>query len=426
MSASLEKARRALEKLTRNNRIGQLYDDVKNRTMLHVDDSLPSDKEVSSEGQKKRLEIVSDHTGREYTILRTNGGVRDLAHVQGNVENYIGMTMIPTGVIGPVLVMGGDANGEYFVPMATTQGSLVATYNRGAKACRLSGGITSICLTEGIQRCPVFKFHDLSEVMHFLNWVLQQEVIFRKISAEESRFAQLTEMKANVEGNHVILTFEFTTGDAAGQNIITFATDAICHYIAERSPIAPVEWFIEGNYSGEKKPTMNSFVGVRGKKVSAEVVVPASIVRDVLKTSPDKMEEYWRTSTLGVIQSGSIGAVGNIANGLAAMFLACGQDIACVSEAAVGLTRMEKTPDGDLYASVTLPNLIVGTIGGGTHLPTQREALEMMDCLGAGKSRKLAEIIGAVVLGGELSISAALSAGHYARAHKELARKKKQ
>jgi hydroxymethylglutaryl-CoA reductase (NADPH) len=129
---------------------------------------------------------------------------------------------------------------------------------------------------------------------------------------------------------------------------------------------------------------------------------------------------------LGVIQSGSIGAVGNIANGLAEMFLACGQDIACVSEAAVGVTRMEKTLDGDLYASVTLPNLIVGTIGGGTHLPTQREALEMMDCLGAGKSRKLAEIIGAVVLGGELSISAALSAGHYARAHKELARKKKQ
>ncbi|MBX7094148.1 MAG: hydroxymethylglutaryl-CoA reductase [Flavobacteriales bacterium] len=424
MSASLEKAKKNIEKLVRNNKLGKLSDDVKNRIMLNRDDSLQSDEQVCNAGQIRRMELVSDSTGKNYAVLRSNGGLKDLAHMQGNIENYIGMTMIPTGVIGPVSVLGSEASGEFFVPMATSQGSLVAAYNRGAKACRLAGGITSVCVSEGVQRCPVFKFNDLSEVMNFLHWVLQQEVIFRKISAEESRFAELSEMKAHVEGNHVILTFEFNTGDAAGQNIITFCADAICKYIEEKSPVTPKEWFVEGNFSGEKKATINSFVGVRGKKVSAEVLLPKSIVTSVLKTTPERLEEYWRTSTLGVIQSGAIGAQGHVANGLAAIFMACGQDVACVSEASVGITRMERTQEGDIYASVTLPNLIVGTVGGGTHLPSQRECLEMMDCLGAGKSRKFAEIITAVVLGGELSISAALSAGHYAKAHKELGRKK--
>lgn len=424
MSASLEKAKKNIEKLLRNNKIGKLSDEVKNRQTLTRDDSLTSDEKVSQKGQLKRMEIISDHTGRDYAYLRSNGGIKDLAHLHGNIENFIGMSMIPTGVIGPVAVVGGDAGGDYFVPMSTTQGSLIAAYNRGAKACRLAGGITSVCISEGVQRCPVFKFNDLSEVMQFLAWALQQEVIFRKLSAEESRFAELSEMKAHVEGNHVILTFEFNTGDAAGQNTITFCVDAICRYIADKSPITPTEWFVEGNFSGEKKATVNSFVGVRGKKVSAEVLLPAKVVNDILKTTPAKLEEYWRTSTLGVIQSGAIGAQGHIANGLAAIFVATGQDVACVSEASVGLTRIERTSSGDIYGTVTLPNLIVGTVGGGTHLPTQRECLEMMDCLGSGKARKFAEIIAAVVLGGELSISAALSAGHYAKAHKDLARKK--
>lgn len=424
MSASLEKARKAIEKIARNNKIGKLAKEVKNKSVTTGDDSLKSDLTVNIDGQKQRLEIVSDNTGKNFSDLRTNGGIKDLSHFQGNIENFIGMSMIPTGVIGPVSVIGPEASGEFYVPMATTQGSLIAAYNRGAKACRLAGGVTSVVLTEGVQRCPVFIFEDLSEIVTFLSWVLQQEVIFKKISAEESRYAELVEMKANVEGNHMIMTFEFSTGDAAGHNMITFCTEAICKYIEEKSPVKPKAWYVEGNYSGEKKATLNSFVGVRGKKVSAEVVIPDAVVREVLKTTPGKLEEYWRTSTLGVIQSGAIGAQGNIANGLAAIFIACGQDVACVSEASVGVTRMEITSSGDLYASVTLPNLIVGTVGGGTHLPTQRDCLDMMGCLGAGKSRKLAEIIAAVILGGELSISAALSAGHYAQANRKLGRKK--
>ncbi len=182
-------------------------------------------------------------------------------------------------------------------------------------------------------------------------------------------------------------------------------------------------WFIEGNYSGDKKATATSFTSVRGKKVTTEIVLPAEVISGVLKTTARAMAEYWRSSTIGIIQSGAIGAQGHYANGLTALFIATGQDAACVAEAATGSTRMEETENGALYCSVTLPNLIVGTVGGGTGLPTQRECLELMGCFGAGNSRKFAEICGALVLAGELSIAAALSAGHFVSAHQNLGRK---
>ena len=207
--------------------------------------------------------------------------------------------------------------------------------------------------------------------------------------------------------------------------MVTICTDAICQYIIANTPIQPEFWFIEGNYSGDKKATALSFTNVRGKKVTSEIVLPKEIVESVLKTNVKAMEDYWRSSTLGIIQSGAIGAQGHYANALAALFLATGQDVACVSEAAIGITRMQATSEGDLYASVTLPNLIVGTVGGGTSLPTQRECLQIMDCYGEGKARKFAEICGALVLAGELSIAAALSAGHFTSAHKNLGRRKK-
>jgi hydroxymethylglutaryl-CoA reductase (NADPH) len=426
MSANLEKAKRAIEKLNRNDRLSAFKRNVKQKGDLTVteDEMIKSDEIVSSTGQKQRLETITDNTGKNFSLLKSNGGIKELAHFQGNIENFIGMTMIPTGVIGPVKVIGTVADGDFYVPLSTSQGSLVATYNRGAKVCRLAGGISSICLTEGIQRCPVFIFNDISEVMSFLLWVLDQQVIFRKLTAEQSRHAEYQQMSTDIEGNSVTLSFEFITGDAAGHNMITFCTDAICRYIEEKSPVQPVSWYIESGLSGEKMATVNSFLGVRGKKVTAEVIVPAAMVQEHLKVTVDQLEDFWKTALIGTIQSGAIGSQGHFANAIAAMFIACGQDAACISEASVGVSRFEKNGNGDLYASVTMPNLVVGTVGGGTNMPTQRECLEMMDCYGAGKSRKFAEIIAAVVLAGELSINAALAAGHYVKAHKDLARKK--
>jgi len=222
--------------------------------------------------------------------------------------------------------------------------------------------------------------------------------------------------------NQVILTFEYATGDAAGQNMVTICTDAICKYIVNNCPLKPTYWYIESNYSGDKKANVISLNSVRGKKVIAECVVKDEILKNTLKTTAQAVAQYWRASTMATIQSGSIGTQGHFANGLAALFLATGQDVACVSEAAVGITRMEVRNENDLYISVTAPNLIVGTVGGGTKFATQNECLSIMDCAGSGKAKKFAEICGALLLCGELSIAAAIAEGHFTSAHQKLGR----
>lgn len=425
MASNSEKTNKALHILNAYKNVFELVSDINNKTEIEVKKGrFPVELTVTQEGINKRLEILNEETGFTPKYLNGSEKIEEFDVLEGNIENFIGMSMIPTGVIGPIRVVGSSAKGDYYVPLATSEGALVASYHRGAKACTMAGGVTSVCLVEGVQRSPIFKFKTMAEVGNFLVWLLPQMDLFKTITEENSRFAKLVEMKTNIEGNHIILTFEFHTGDASGQNMVTICTDAICQYIIKNTPIQPTIWFIESNYSGDKKATSLSFTNVRGKKVSAEVIIPENIVRDVLKTTPGKMEEYWKSSTLGIIQSGAIGAQGHYANGLTALFIATGQDAACVAEAAIGITRMEKTEDGSLYASVTLPNLIVGTVGGGTSLPTQKECLQLLDCYGPGNSRKLAEICGAVVLAGELSIAAALSAGHFSDAHKNLGRKK--
>lgn len=425
MASSSDKAKKALHIISAVQNVDTLIENIKNKAAVDGrGESLPGESNVTKEGIEKRLHFLSKETGRELPFLTGKNNFVQLQQLDGNIENYVGMSMVPTGIIGPLRVIGSAAKGDFYIPLCTTEGTLVASYHRGAKACYLAGGATSICLVEGVQRSPVFKFTNLGELGTFLIWLFEQLDECKKITEQSSRFAKLVEMKTNIEGNHLILTFEYHTGDAAGQNMVTFCTNAICHYIVENAPVKPLFWFIESNYSGDKKATALAFSNVRGKKVTTEITLPEKIVNEVLKTTPEAMSDYWRSSTIGTIQSGSIGAQGHYANGLAALFLATGQDVACISEAAVGITRMEVTAGGDLYASVTLPNLIAGTVGGGTGLPTQKECLELMECYGSGKARKFAEICGALVLAGELSIAAALSAGHFSSAHKKFGRKK--
>lgn len=394
---------------------------VSNSPVLDLN-QLPFSKEINMEGTLKLLENLKEKTGKCLPILSET--TINYAQLNGNIENFIGMSQVPTGVIGPLKVHGTAANGSYYIPLATTEGALVASYHRGARACLLAGGITSICLQEGVQRSPVFKFENLGDLSLFVSWFLAEKDGFQKIISNTSRFAKLTDTKIQIEGNHLTICFEYFTADAAGQNMVTICTDVICRYIVDQCPIKPTHWFIEGNSSGDKKATAHSFHHVRGKKVTAEIELSGKIVSEVLKSSSALMDRYWRTSTMGVIQSSAIGAQGHYANGLAALFLATGQDVACIAEAATGITRMELNNDGSLYACVTLPNLIVGTVGGGTGLPTQRESLELMDCYGEGKSIKFAEIAAALVLSGELSIAAALSAGQFTQAHQKFGRKK--
>jgi hydroxymethylglutaryl-CoA reductase (NADPH) len=285
-----------------------------------------------------------------------------------------------------------------------------------------AGGCAALVLNESVSRSPGFAFDTLAEAGLFVAWAAGSMEPFQAVAAETTRHGRLVNLQLTVEGNHVYLGLEFTTGDASGQNMVTIATDAICRYIEAHSPVPARYWFVEANMSGDKKATTHSFMSVRGKKVCAEVTIPADIVERRLHTTADRMVDYWRMSALGGVMTGSIGVHGHYANGIAALFIACGQDAACVAEATVGVTRFEPRPDGALYASVTLPNMIVGTVGGGTGLPTQKACLEIMGLAGPGHARALAEVAAALALAGELSITGALSAGHFTRAHQRLAR----
>jgi hydroxymethylglutaryl-CoA reductase (NADPH) len=341
---------------------------------------------------------------------------------EANVENFIGTVKVPVGVAGPLRVNGLFAQGDYYVPLATTEAALIASYSRGSQVISAAGGCTAILLSEGVSRAPGFAFRDLRECGRFLAWATGQLDQFRATAEATTHHGKLTDLRITVEGNHVYLNFEFTTGDASGQNMVTLATQAICDYIREHCPVEAHYSFVEGNLSGDKKASAQSFLLVRGKKVSAEVLLPAELVQKRLHTTPEQMVNYWRMSALGGVLSGTLGVQGHYANGLAALFLACGQDVACVAESAVGVTRFEVGEGGGLYAAVTLPNIMVGTVGGGTALPSQRACLELLGLSGPGHAAALAEVCAGLCLAGELSIIGALCSGDFSRAHKVLAR----
>ncbi len=346
----------------------------------------------------------------------------DLTAYENHIENCIGAVKIPIGIAGPLRVRGVFASGDYYVPLATTEAALVASYSRGANVITAAGGCVSVLLHEGVSRTPGFAFRSLVSAGLFAIWCHEHRAELRAATAQTTRHGELTDIGIAMEGNHVYLLLEFATGDASGQNIVTIATQAVCEYIAQNCPLKPDYSFVEANLSGDKKATAHSFINVRGKKVSAEVTLPRTLVEERLHTTPELLEQYWKMSAIGAIQSGSIGAQGHFANALAALYIACGQDPACVAESAVGVTRMEINRDGDLYASVTLPSVMVGTVGGGTSLPTQKACLEIMGMAGPGHAQALAEVCGALALAGEISLTSAICANEFARAHQKLAR----
>lgn len=342
----------------------------------------------------------------------------------GNIENYIGVTQVPTGLIGPLKVNGKNADGTFMIPLATTEGALVASYNRGASAITKSGGASVRIVKEGLQRCPAFQFKDFHEAQQFVDVVVESKDQFAALVSHHSRFAKLVNVDNIILGNLVILTFSYLTGDAAGQNMITICTDAICTFLINTCVKKPRHWYIESNLSGDKKSNAINLSTVRGKRLVADVIIPRTVVKEVLKSSPESMYAYYNCSLQAVQHAGGLGMQGHFANGLAALFLATGNDVACVAEAATGIVKVEVTEQLDLYVSVVIPSFVAGTIGGGTHLPTQKAALEIMQCFGKGNSRKFAEISAVMVLAGELSIMAAIAEGHFTEAHKTLGRKK--
>ena len=342
---------------------------------------------------------------------------------QGNIENFIGFAQVPIGLAGPLLLHGSGGKSEHWIPMATTEGALVASYSRGIKACSVSGGVTARTIANQVQRSPYFEFATLVEAIAFGKWIKSIQPMITAGVSDSSRFAKLVELEVCQEGNALNVTFSYETGAAAGQNMVTIVTDQILRQILEQAPCQPTKYYIEGNTSGDKKANVKSLSKIRGRKVVAEVTVPNQVVKDVLKSSAENIVKFWQTGTLGGVQMGAVGNLGHVTNALTAIFVACGQDVACVAEAAVGTGRMEVNHHGDLYATLTLPGLIVGVVGGGTTLPTQKEALEVVGCSAPEDVDKFAEICCSVALAGELSIGAAIAEKHFSSAHKALGRK---
>src|SRR5439155_4655761 len=246
-------------------------------------------------------------------------------------------------------VAGAHARGDYYLPLATTEAALVASYSRGAQLITAAGGCATAVLAEGVSRAPGFAFGTLAQAAEFAAWVEMQTEALAAVAAGTTAHGKLAGVRATVEGNHVYVTLEFLTGEAAGQNMVTIAAAAVVQYIADRSPVKYEYCFLEANHSGDKKASAYSLARVRGKRVSAEVHVARCVLAECLHTSPERMTDYWRMAALGGVLTGTIGVQGQFANGLAALYIACGQDAACVAESAVGVTRLEIARDGGLY-----------------------------------------------------------------------------
>jgi hydroxymethylglutaryl-CoA reductase (NADPH) len=339
-----------------------------------------------------------------------------------NIESYIGTISVPVGLAGPLRVRGARGTTDYRVPLATTEAALVASYNRGARLLTSAGGCNARVVAEAVSRTPVFAFSNVVKAREFSRFVESNAGLLSEAVASVTSHGKLVNTACLIEGNHVYVDLQFTTGDASGQNMVTFASDAICKLILEHTPVVPRYWFLEANFSGDKKSTAKSLGNVRGKRVIADITILRALVAEQLHTTPERMVEYWYAGAIGGVMSGTTGIQGHFANGLAALYLACGQDVACVAESATGITRLETNEAGDLYASVTLPNIMVGTVGGGTSLPSAKACLDILGLAGSGKSSALAEVCASIVLAGELSIIGAFCSGDFAVAHRALSR----
>ena len=340
--------------------------------------------------------------------------------LRGNIENPLGSVQMPVGVSGPLTIHGEYAQGTFYVPLATTEGALVRSYERGMALLTRAGGVTARVFRDENQICPVFHFDSLEAAAKFGRFLEENEERIRKEAEATTRHGKLLSCRPHPVGREVEVCLCFSTGDAHGMNMIAKAADAACRWIQENSDA--YGYLLFSGLSSEKRPSGALMAGGKGKGVTAAAEIPARWIRLYLHTTPGAMCDLWRRTVTGNMMANAIGYCGHYANGLTALFIACGQDVANVVNSAVGITDYQLTETGDLFASVTLPALTVATVGGGTNLGTSRECLKVLGCHGSGKARKLAEIAAATLLAGELSFAAALCSGEFVDAHETYGR----
>ena len=370
---------------------------------------------------KERQEFVRDHLG--VPLEHVNRYSFDPRVTQGNIEHFTGVAQIPLGIAGPLLVNGQHAQGEFYVPLATSEGTLVASYNRGMKVIHGSGGVKCAVVGDNMQRAPVFIFEDAASARRFADWLVERMDDVKRVCSESDPFVTLKYVDYYLSNRFAFTRFNFTTGDAAGMNMVGKATFAACNWILENCKEVEIQHFyLESNFATDKKASMINSMRSRGKRVTAEVVVKRDVLREVMDADTESIHRHAQVANVGAMLSGANNNGCHAANAITAMFIATGQDVANVSESSAGLVYTELTPEKDLYMSITLPSLIVATVGGGTGLPTQQESLRMMGCAGVGKVRKFAEIVAGTVLAGEISLAAAISSLDWVSSHEQLGR----
>ncbi len=367
----------------------------------------------------RRQQFISQYTGAP--VQHISQYSFDPHITQGNIENFTGVAQVPLGFAGPLRINGEHAQGDFLIPLATAEGTLVASYNRGMKLLNLCGGAKVSVVGDAMQRAPVFVFEDARAGREFLQWVGQNEDKIREEAEATSSIARLQYIDPYIASKFVFLRFNYTTGDAAGQNMVGRATFAACSWILDHYP-GIKHFYLESNFATDKKASQINIMRTRGKRVTAEATIKRDVLIEHMRVTPENLAYHAGVANMGAILSGANNNGLHSANAITAMFIATGQDVANVAESSAGLIYTELTPEHDLYISITVPSLIVATYGGGTGLATQRECLEMLGCYGKGKVNRLAEIVTATVLAGELSLASAISSLDWVSSHEKYGR----
>ncbi len=378
----------------------------------------------TEDARLERLQYVRDNTDAK--MERVAETTLDAKALVSNIEALVGSVEIPVGIAGPLHIKGGHADGLFYAPMATTEGALLASATRGATALSRSGGVNVRVIGQRMLRVPVFVLTDLNSALFFSEWVKDHYSEIAEQTRKYSNYANLVEVNTELMGRTVHVQFVYETGDAAGQNMTTTCTWQACQWmIAQMQQFSGIEFenfMIEANLSNDKKVTYNSFLRGRGVRVLAECLLTDEVCQKVLKVTPKQLFTAYNQFIGGSIASGMVGMNINIANVIGAIFTATGQDIACVHESSIGQLYLELTDDNEVYATLRLPSLVVGSVGGGTSLAQQRECLELIGCAGPGCSHKLAEVIAGFCLALDLSTLSAIASDQFARAHEKLGR----
>ena len=373
----------------------------------------------SREDTEIRKKWLAKHTGIELDDTLRN----EPEDLKGIIENHVGFMSIPMGIASPLVINGSYAKGEFCVPICTLEGTLALSMSRGMLATAQSGGITTRHIKQELSRSPVFIFEDINESDIFHKWVNQQYQQIKQAAESTTQHGKLLRIDKYHSHNTLILDFIYHTAEASGQNMVTIATSAACQYIHENySSKNGCRYLIESNFNGDKNPAYKTLLLGRGHHVIASAVISNRTLTRVFRSSTEDLLYGYRQLTVGSLLAGVVGLNLHVSNALTAIYLATGQDTACVSENAIGIMTCDMRNGDDLYLSLSMPSITVGTVGGGTRLLQQKKNLEMLGCTGKDSSKKLAEIVCASALALELSLGGAIVSNEFAASHSNYGR----